>query len=694
MGRRKDPQSRTGLGMPHVLKGRLMRFLPVVVVVSVLALFLTGCGGSSSSSSSSTAVTVTLSPTAVTLTPNQTTQFVATVTNATNTAVNWQVNGISGGNTSVGVISSSGLYTAPSTILVTSSVTVQAISQQDTTVTATATVTLTPTSTAPQAPVLLSPPSATLAAGAQQTFTATVSGTVASVTWSVSCPATNVSDCGSITQSGIYTAPFFPPPSGSVSVTATSKDGTGLPGNAPVVITISNQSLFGSYAFSVAGTNGGNPVAIAGSITFDGQGNVTGGSEDIAGSAGPIAITGGTYHVGTDGRGNVTVTTASGSAKWMIVMQNHSRAAITGFDTGTNVVNGSMDLQTPAQFTAASITGNYGLSLQGISAAHTIGTFRGVGAFTADGVSAITGGRMDLNDTGTAQTALAVAGTFTAPSNIGRGTLTLTSGAGTQTFVYYMANGTRLKLVETDALAKATAEAVTQATGPFTASSIKGSFATAVIGLNGNSAPTSMGAILTLDGTATVKATLDTNNNGNTALSQSVTGSYAMTDTTTGRTTFSWTANDGVHQYVLYPAANQDLNILEIDSSSASGPALFQKFVVSNSSYASNYVTAASGVDFTATPGPEALSGLLVFNGGSAISGALDVNDNGALTASGSVRGSYAFDATGRATLNVTSGPTGLATAQMAMYAADDSRAVYINIDSNRVLSGIILKQY
>ena len=682
--------------MPRALKGRLMRFLPVAVLVVIFALFLTGCGGGSSSSNnnSSTTITITLSPSAVTLTPNQTTQFTATVANATNTAVNWQVNGIDGGNTSVGVISSSGLYTAPASILVTSAVTVKAISQQDTTITSTATVTLAPTSTAPQAPVLLSPPSANLSAGAQQTFTATVSGTTANVTWAVSCPATNQSDCGSITQSGVYTAPFFPPPSGSVSVTATSKDGTGLPGNAPVVITISNQSLFGPYAFSVAGTNGGSPVAIAGSITFDGQGNVTGGSEDVAGVAGPIAITGGTYHVGTDGRGNVTVTTASGSAKWMIAMQNHSHVAITGFDTGTNVVSGSMDLQTPAQFNAASITGNYALTLQGVSAAHASGTFRGIGAFTADGASAITAGRMDLNDTGTAQTALNVTGSFTAPSNVGRGTLTLNSGAGTQTFIYYMADGTRLKLVETDALAKATAEAVTQATGPFSASTIRGTFATAITGLNGSSNPTSTGGIVNLDGAATVKATIDTNNNGNNTLAQSVTGTYAVTDTTTGRTTFSWTATDGVHQYVLYPAAGQDLNILEVDSSSVSGSALFQKFVVSNSSYAGNYVTQGSGLDFTGTPGPQAFSGLVAFNGGSAFSGTMDVNDNGALTASGAFRGSYSFDATGRATLNVTTGPTGLSTAQWAMYAADDTRAVYINIDSNRVLMGAILKQY
>ncbi len=670
-----------------------MRFLPVILV---FALFLTGCGGgSSSNNNTSTEVTVTVTPSAVTLTPNQTAQFTATVTNATNTAVNWQVNGVAGGNTSVGVISSSGLYTAPTSIVVTSTVTITALAQTDTTKTATATVTLSPTSIAPSAPVLISPSSATLSAGAQQTFTATVSGATANVTWSVSCSASNPSNCGSITQSGIYTAPFFPPPSGSVSITATSNDGTGLPGNAPVIIKISNQSLYGAYAFSVSGTNAGVPVAMAGSISFDGQGNVTGGSEDVAGTAGPIAITGGTYHIGTDGRGNMTVTTGSGSAKWQISMQNHSHVLITGFDTGTNVTSGSMDAQTPAQFNAGSITGGYGIALTGTSAAKPNGTMRGVGAFSADGVSAISGGLLDLNDTGTAKTALAVTGAFTAPSaQTGRGTLTITTSAGAQSFIYYMVDGTRLKMVESDAIGKGVAEAVKQATGPFTAASVKGTYATAVTGLNGSSAPTSTGGIVTLDGTGGVKATIDANNNGNNALAQSVTGTYTVTDGTTGRTTFSWTATDGVHQYVLYPAANQDANVLVIDASSASGVALFQKFVVSNSSYTGNFVAQVAGTDFTGTPGPQAASGLLVFNGGSALSGVLDVNDNGTLTTSGTVKGSYAFDTTGRATVNITSGPTGLSSAQWAVYAADDTRAVYINIDSNRVLYGDIRKQF
>jgi fibronectin type 3 domain-containing protein len=47
---------------------------------------------------------------------SQSQQFSATVSGTTNTAVNWLVSGILGGNTSVGTISSAGLYSAPGSV--------------------------------------------------------------------------------------------------------------------------------------------------------------------------------------------------------------------------------------------------------------------------------------------------------------------------------------------------------------------------------------------------------------------------------------------------------------------------------------------------------------------------------------------------------------------------------------------------
>jgi len=58
-------------------------------------------------------VSVTVSPAAATVRVGQKQQFTATVTGTSNTSVAWKVNGIAGGNSTVGRIGSAGLYTAP-----------------------------------------------------------------------------------------------------------------------------------------------------------------------------------------------------------------------------------------------------------------------------------------------------------------------------------------------------------------------------------------------------------------------------------------------------------------------------------------------------------------------------------------------------------------------------------------------------
>jgi len=76
-------------------------------------------------------VTVTPNPVNVAVSTQE--QFTATVTGTTNTSVNWQVNGVAGGNATVGTISTSGLFQAPATIPAPTTVTITAIYQTDAT---------------------------------------------------------------------------------------------------------------------------------------------------------------------------------------------------------------------------------------------------------------------------------------------------------------------------------------------------------------------------------------------------------------------------------------------------------------------------------------------------------------------------------------------------------------------------------
>jgi serine protease len=69
--------------------------------------------------------------------------FSATLANTTNTAVTWQVDGVTGGNATIGTISSSGVYTPPASVPSPAAVTISAVSAADTSVSDSATVTIT-----------------------------------------------------------------------------------------------------------------------------------------------------------------------------------------------------------------------------------------------------------------------------------------------------------------------------------------------------------------------------------------------------------------------------------------------------------------------------------------------------------------------------------------------------------------------
>ncbi|HZT57018.1 MAG TPA: DUF1800 family protein [Pyrinomonadaceae bacterium] len=95
---------------------------PVVYVInpgpagSISPGFTMSVGGSPSPTPTPTptpAISVSVSPQTVSVPLNATQQFQATVTNTSNKSVTWAVNGIAGGNSTVGTIDAGGLYTAP-----------------------------------------------------------------------------------------------------------------------------------------------------------------------------------------------------------------------------------------------------------------------------------------------------------------------------------------------------------------------------------------------------------------------------------------------------------------------------------------------------------------------------------------------------------------------------------------------------
>ena len=129
-------------------------------------------------------------------------QFTATVKGTTNTAVNWSVDAVTGGNSTTGLITSSGLYTAPSQA---GTHTVSATSVADPTKSASATVTVTVTVTVTAS---ISPASVSIMEGATQQFSASFQGiTNPAISWSVDNITGGNSSVGTISPAGLYTAP-------------------------------------------------------------------------------------------------------------------------------------------------------------------------------------------------------------------------------------------------------------------------------------------------------------------------------------------------------------------------------------------------------------------------------------------------------------------------------------------------------
>src|SRR4029077_7865975 len=121
---------------------------------------VTATAQADSTKSASATVTVTGPPTSVSVSPSAasvanfgTQQFTASVNGAPSTAVTWEVNGIPGGSQTIGFISTSGLYVAPSGVptksdgkgnSITTTVTVSAVSQANSSASGSATVTIQP----------------------------------------------------------------------------------------------------------------------------------------------------------------------------------------------------------------------------------------------------------------------------------------------------------------------------------------------------------------------------------------------------------------------------------------------------------------------------------------------------------------------------------------------------------------------
>jgi len=368
----------------------------------------------------------------------------------------------------------------------------------------------------------------------------------AGVDWTVTCTS---ADCGSIlpahTASGgatTYTAPATVPTGVTVTITASSTTDATANASAPITINPvgSLASLTGQYAFFVSGLDTNGPYVAAGSITADGLGNISGGEEDYVdptfNDLGASIL--GTYTVGSDGRGNVTLNVSGfGTQTFSIAVTSASHAQIIEFDTFATS-SGTLDLQNAGAFATSIPAESLAITLAGVDTAPSFTTLGGI--LVADGagnfVNPATGAHsvVDVNEGGAVTASDApVTGTYSmALDGNGRGTLTITAN----TFSFYMIGPEVIRIVETDGLAFTGGSAFGTGAAPaagYTTGAVTGSF---VFNDNaqGTLGPVAVAGQFTGDGAGNVIGFADANEGG-TLSSGAVTGTYTVPDSTIPR---------------------------------------------------------------------------------------------------------------------------------------------------------------
>jgi hypothetical protein len=342
----------------------------------------------------------------------------------------------------------------------------------------------------------------------------------AGVDWSFSCP--NTSSCGSLsavhTESGqavTYTPPStLSTNSQTVNIVAFATADHTRNVVTPINVTAFASALKGTYVLQATGSDATGPYQFAGVAILDGNGGVTSGEQTFSDSALAVSdpISGGSYFIGPDGRGSLTLNTSDqnigqqGIETFSLVYISSSHALIAKTDDPNNPVSstesaaGTMDLQT----SVAAPSAGYAFAVSGTDANLYPTAFGGVLNIDSPGVISGAGSVADQDLGGSLTLGTTISGTVSAPDSLGSVKFNLTAGfsSGPIQLTGYIVDDTHIKLVESDidsGVGFSTAGiAIGQgsATGTFAAeSSFSGKYVFAILGQDLSGLPTSLASV-------------------------------------------------------------------------------------------------------------------------------------------------------------------------------------------------------
>jgi hypothetical protein len=591
-------------------------------------------------------VSITISPTSAKLRPSASQHFSVQVTGSSNTTVSWSISGTGCTGSSCGAITQAGLYTAPAIIPNPAVVKVTATSQADVSKSASAQVSIaTPVS------VKISPTTALITVGAQRQFQALVTGSSnLAVTWTVGGAGCTGSGCGTVSSSGLYTAPATVPNPANVRVTATAQADSSESASAAVTVAPSNNSkLNGQYAFLFKGFDRVGVYEAAASFIADGNGNVTSGIEDINRTSGPqtgLAISG-SYQVGDDNRGTLTLNSKLGTSIYAFALNGTAKAgSLIESDNSGAVGSGVIKVQDATAFDPSVFSGGYAISLTGIDAEGA--RIAAIGSIFPSGVGTISGSSLDVNDAGDAMPTFATfSGTYSMNAT-GHGTLTFVIpgfDGGTFNFALYAISANEYFLVSIDPVSGGNpifaGMLEAQTALPFLTSSFKGASIFDLTGSNGSFSQVTVGR-MQFDGAGNIQVQFDQNSGGNITIAGVLTGAYSIQLNGRGVLTLDNEQTGARSVWILYATAPNQAFVLNSDGSVGSGD-------VNPQALAPPFETGDLQGNFEFGAGeptsrqPTLLSGTVFFDGGSNLSGTEGKSQAGTFTGNLPLLGTYAI---------------------------------------------------
>jgi len=472
----------------------------------------------------------------------------------------------------------------------------------------------------------------------------------------------------------------------SIAVNAASACGSG-----------SESLLNGQYAFLLKGFRSpvGDPALVGGVITVDGTGHITAGAMDMnlkAGVQSNLPVGSGSYSIGSDQRGCMSITTPAGTQNYRFSVGNiSSGVASTGhmidFDTTGPFTTGLLRKQNPAAFSNAQISGSYafgGSSIQNAAVCNAGicgGEFAVTGVVTFDGSGGVTGGTEDVNQNGIldGNSALttwpvtspininSVASSYNISSN-GRGTLTLAlvGFSGAAHSVLYVVSATEAFFMSSDPQTTSSifaGQAFQQSGGPHSGTSLSGNY----VGYNsalGSTAGTSRATIFLVNVANPNITGTSIQNDGGTISSGAITATYTVASN--GRVLVT----GGNHPPLLYLVNPNEVFFLDSGGRPQFG------FVESQTSTSASGTFAYGRID-PQTTGLSDQSGVATLTSGSE-TGTTDINSRGSLSPNQTFSFTYSIDSAGLG--HIPSGCTIGTTCQSVFVVISPTKAVSTDV--------------